>query len=194
MRMMSRQQSHPETLDSALLDERTFDARADFHDVFDLLMCARALADRENLSDSAILENRIANELQILIQSNAQRLYKLPRDKRYSRHIIGTQNDWIGYVCRWEKQVASEIHGHPNFVYYQVLEGEFAMDLYKLDDTQTVKYDQSLNMNRGDTIWQSGPAKTYDNLIHRVSTGDSPGFTLHLFSEDPCMGKHFALR
>ncbi len=179
----------PQKLNPSLLNKRTFDARNDFGSVFELLLGARALGEHSAGENSSILENRLSSELQVLIQSKSELLHGLPRDEKYSRHIIGTEGDWIGYICRWEKQTSSSIHGHPSFAYYQVIEGEFQMDLYDSTGDDTATRTQSLIMARGDIIWKQGQEGTYDNLIHKVGTLDSPGFTLHLFSEDPNQGQ-----
>lgn len=191
MRLNSARQSPPQKLDPGLLNQRTFDARNQFSELFELLLNVRSLGDQSNKQSTSILNNRISSELQVLVESRSELLYALPRAEQYSRHVIGIQDSWIGFICRWETQVESAIHGHPSFAYYQVLEGDFLMDLYKSVDVNSVKHERTLRMTRGENIWKQAPKLCYDNLIHKVSTQDSPGFTLHLFSENPCLGKHF---
>lgn len=183
--------SHPTPLNPELLNHKTFDARHQFADVFERLLCTRDLSEQSEDEAHSIHENRLASELQALVLSNIDRLHALSRHSEYSRHIIGTEGEWVGYICRWEKQTASAIHGHPSFAYYQVLEGDFQMDLYNRAEGEIVTHDHSFSMTPGHAIWQKGPRASYDNLIHKVSTLDTPGFTLHLFSENPSRGRHF---
>jgi len=185
--------SHLDKLDPALLNERTYDARNEFGNIFELLLKTRALSKKPAADKSCVLENRLSSELQVLAMANNDKLYSLKRDEKYSRHIIGTDGEWIGFICRWEKQIQSAIHGHPSFAYYQVLEGEFSMDLYRPTSSDTAAHEHSIRLKRGDTIWNRGPKARYDNMVHKVSTTDTPGFTLHLFSEDPNRGQHFSI-
>ena len=178
-------------LDPALLDERTYDARAEFADVFSLLLEARSLPLHADLHQTSLMDKRISSQVQTQLDALKPELERLARHTHYSRHVIGTDGDWVGYVCRWEPHVCSCIHGHPSFAYYQVYGGKFDMELYDMCGFNKIEHAQSLSMHEGDCIWRQGNKDCYDNMIHKVSAKDSGGFTVHLFSENPALGQHF---
>ncbi len=194
-----------------LFNNQTFDASPVFEDVFEVLLNARDLcAENENLEDC---ETSLSEQLQGVLAKDNQRLLDLPRHESYSRHVIGVRDEWVAYICRWEKDVTSCVHGHPWFAYYQVIDGTLDMDLYERCDGATannspnrelhesvekenpdlepVRHVSSQRMKPGDIVWSAGKRGQYDNLIHRVSSGAQPGFTLHLFSENPGLGEHY---
>jgi len=178
-------------LDPSLLDDRTYDARDQFGDVFDLLLETRALPLHKDLHQTSLMDKRIAAQLQSQLHTHQAQLQAFPRHAQYSRHIIGSEGDWVAYLCRWEPHVSSCIHGHPCFAYYQVYDGEFLMDLYEVRSSGVVEHSHCLSMKNGDSIWKQGKTNCYDNMVHSVSTKDKGGFTLHLFSENPALGLHF---
>ena len=173
------------------LDERTFDARQTFKDVFVLLLEARQVF--EGLAPSTIhtASSTVTSSLMESVHKYRKELYALPQNEQYSRHIIGKHGSWMGYICRWEAHVRSSIHSHPSFAYYQVLEGEFKMDLYDPVGNCQARHSRTLNMYAGDHACEHRSRGHYDNLIHKISTRDTPGFTLHLFSENPATGRHY---
>ncbi len=181
-------------LDCGILNNRTFDARGQFEDLFEALLTIRTLPRPAlpEVSASELINNGKADQLQTLALSHSQQLHKLPRHTKYSRHVIGTENTWMGFICRWEPGTCSPIHGHPSFAYYQVLQGEFSMDLYETSEQGLAKRTATTSLSDGHCIWQHGKPGCYDNFVHKVSTPDTGGFTLHLFSEDPSLGKHFS--
>ncbi len=176
-----------------LFNDRTFDARDRFADVFSLLMDSSALTADTRYPQARVHQTELSQKLQALIASHTDTLHALPRDNHYSRHIIGIEESWMGVICRWEANTTSAIHGHPWFAYYQVLEGTLSMDLYEAVDEQHAKTVDTLHMDSGDSIWSKGDMGQYDNMIHKVSTQATEGFTLHLFSENPCLGNHYQL-
>jgi len=119
----------------SMVDERTYDARERFAALFDVLV---TLKDQCQAGDRALhseSDTELASVIQASVGSYAGELSALPRHSHYSRHVIGIQGDWIGYICRWEPNSASCVHGHPSFAFYQVIQGAFAMDLYKATST-----------------------------------------------------------
>lgn len=181
-------------LDCGILNSRTFDARDQFKDLFDALLTTRKLprAALPKVTASELIVAGQTSQLQTLALSYSQQLNELPRDTQYSRHVIGTEDSWMGFICRWEPGTCSPVHGHPSFAYYQVLQGEFSMDLYKTSREGLVERTGTSSLSDGNCIWQHGKPGCYDNFVHKVSTHDTGGFTLHLFSEDPSLGKHFS--
>lgn len=180
-----------EPLSPDILDERTFDARTQFADVFDVLLQTRSLPNATGVACYAEQELRVTQELQSLLNADQSRLQTLPRHAEYSRHVIGTRGNWMGFICRWEANACSSIHGHPSFAYYQVIRGEFKMDFYDITDNDHAQLANSTIMNASECVWQTGEAGRYDNLVHRVSCEKSGGLTLHLFSENPALGWHY---
>ncbi len=179
------------SLDDKVLDERTFDARDRFADVFDLLLAVRG----ESVSGDACVHSErdtgLAAAIQFQMRDHDAVLSALPRHSQYSRHVIGTDENWIGFICRWEADAVSRVHGHPSFAFYQVIRGDFSMDLYKATSGSQAEWTSSRKMTAGDCIWRQGETGRYDNLIHRVSNGGQDGYTLHLFSENPSLGLGF---
>lgn len=193
----------------SMLNERTFDARELFPNVFESLLRIRHLAETGEPDTHEI--EAVAHEIDKLTAGMRGTLYSLSRHEQYSRHLIGIDDKWMAFICRWEKGVSSCIHGHPSFAYYHVLDGIFQMDLYQSTqaqssqaqssqaqlsqaqsaESQTLVHDNRLTLKKGDTIWGMGEHDRFDNLIHKVSTREQPGFTLHLFSDDPSKGVHF---
>jgi len=182
-------------LSSDILNDRTFDARDQFEGLFATLLSTRTLPDSDspNIIASELLVDSKACQLQALAQSQSEKLSALARHSNYSRHVIGTDGTWMGFICRWEPNTCSAIHGHPCFAYYQVLSGNFAMDLYTTTDDGKVMHSHTEQMQKGDCIWKRGKSGCYDNLVHKVSASTTGGFTLHLFSENPSLGEHFSV-
>jgi len=174
-----------------ILNENTFDARDEFSDVFDLLLEARKLPTIGDDQQRNTKEQKLAASLQSMITEDEDKLMSLTRHKRYSRHVIGTDGDWMGFVCRWENQINSAVHGHPSFAYYQVVKGKFQMDLYDALGDQQAQQTLTENMKGGDRIWRQGEKGCYDNMIHRVCSQEAHSFTIHLFSDDPAKGLHY---
>jgi len=65
------------------------------------------------------------------------------------------------------------------------------MDLYDVSSDQHPRHSASKRLGEGDCVWQQGKPGCYDNLVHKVSSADTEGFTLHLFSENPALGQLF---
>jgi len=182
-------------LDVGILDDRTFDARDRFSDLFATLLSTRTLPNLPTLDTVASeqLVDSNVSRLQVLAQTQYQQMLDLPRHEKYSRHVIGTDGTWIGFICRWEPHVCSSVHGHPSFAYYHVLKGDFSMDLFSTTYDEHAVHTKTTQMSEGDCIWQHGKPGCYDNFVHRVSTSNTGGLTLHLFSENPTIGKHLSL-
>ena len=177
-------------LDTILSDQQTHDARDKFANIFQQLMEAKVLT--ANVADSPCEQRKaIAAQLTELASSHEECLQTLPRHDTYSRHIIGTQDNWVGLICRWEQNITSTIHGHPAFAYYQVLGGRIAMELFKPVSASEATMVSTTEMCAGDNILSTQQEGQYDNLIHRIRT-ESPGvFTLHLYSDNPAKGQVF---
>lgn len=178
-------------LPAGLLNERTFDARGQFDDLFEALLSVRSLNEVQDNKHISIEENRISSQLLVIAQQKIAELSSLPRCAQCSRHIIGTDGEWVGYVLRWERDANSSIHGHPDFAYYQVIDGEFEMDFYKPVSRRAAAYTGTRTLLRGGVVWQQSERGRYDNLVHQVKSSSNAGLTLHLFSEDPGRGTYY---
>jgi len=181
-------------LGSGILNKRTFDARGQFDELFAALLSTRTLPDSDTpkVSTSELIDDSQIGQLQAMALSQSQQLIGLSRHKKYSRHVIGTDGTWMGFICRWEPRACSSIHGHPSFAYYQVLQGEFSMDLYTTSADGLARHTDTKQLSDGKCIWKHGKSGCYDNFVHKISTHDTGGFTLHLFSENPSLGQHYA--
>lgn len=174
-------------LDTILADRQTHDARHKFTDVFHCLLDARSLATKEE-KRSTKLSRLIAGHLTEIADSHKDCLETLPRHDSYSRHIIGMEDSWIGFICRWEQNITSTIHGHPSFAYYQVLAGHIKMEMFEPVNSTEARLVSTNNMSRGDSIFRKSREGQFDNLVHRVRTNNSSVFTLHLYSDNPAKG------
>lgn len=177
-------------LDVILADQQTHDARETFAVVFQQLLDAKALTSNQT-GTPCQASQQLATELAQLTQSYQERLHALPKHETYSRHIIGTDDNWIGLICRWEPNVTSSIHGHPPFAYYHVIDGEVAMDLYEPINEVEARQVSTSEMCSGDSIFSTREDGQFDNLIHRVRTASTTVFTLHLYSDNPAKGRVF---
>lgn len=177
-------------LKSILADQQTYDARDAFADVFQQLLGAKALASNDTDAPCQ-LSQKLADDFSQLAQSYREPLHALPEHDTYSRNIIGTDDKWIGFICRWGANVTSTIHGHPPFAYYHVIDGEVAMDFYRpINDCEALKT-STTEMRAGDSIFSNNKSNQFDNLVHRVRTTSTTAFTLHLYSDNPAKGQLF---
>ncbi len=177
-------------LDTMLADKQTHDAREAFAGVFSQLLMARALRTNPTNTPCQVSQN-LTEQLHQLSQSYREQLNTLPKHKSYSRNIIGTHDNWIGLICRWEPNVTSSIHGHPPFAYYHVMDGEVAMDMYEAVNDSEARQVSTSELCTGDSIFSIQKKAQFDNLIHRVRTANSTVFTLHLYSDNPAKGRVF---
>ena len=65
------------------------------------------------------------------------------------------------------------------------------MDLFEPINENEARQTSTTIMHSGDSIFSITPEGQFDNLIHRVRTGNSLVFTLHLYSDDPAKGRVF---
>ncbi len=177
-------------LDSILADKQTHDARDAFSPVFEQLLTTKTLRSN-GIEPHCPHSKQLASRLSQVTLSYAEHLSTLPKHDTYSRHIIGAQDNWIGFICRWEKNVTSTIHGHPSFAYYQVLDGRIVMDMFEPVNETEAQHVSTCEMLPGDCIFSITREGQFDNLIHRVRTENSTVFTLHLYSDNPAKGRIF---
>ena len=104
-----------EQLASDILNERTFDARHNFEDIFSELLKIRKLCCNSSVGAGYQWDSPIASDMQTLLQSKTQALQELPRHQQYSRHVIGTDSNWIGLFADGNRRLC------PAFMATQVL-------------------------------------------------------------------------
>ncbi|MCI5051485.1 MAG: hypothetical protein MRY57_04195 [Candidatus Pacebacteria bacterium] len=124
-----------------------------------------------------------------------------PKDCHYKRQVLGKEfNDNETYdenfeviMGHWKPTKTScRIHGHPQYMYYQILSGKYLMHLYKIIDTQQkiVEPVQSMIMLPGDTFGICAQSRTMCNGIHSMQCLEA-GQTLHIYSDDALKGEIF---
>lgn len=117
------------------------------------------------------------------------------RSDTYTRNRIAKEDSshnqgFEALIMRWDGQVQTSIHGHPEFPFYYVISGCFDMDLFAHSPTGGLHLTESRRFGPGESVWFLGQAGQYDNFIHRV-TCLKPGHTFHVYSEDAQKGLAF---
>lgn len=109
----------------------------------------------------------------------------------YSRSILLRDDSGAEImVARWDQGATTPIHGHPQFAFVYVLNGQLQMEQYQETDQGLVLTD-TLVKSKGQHVYAAGIAGHYDNAIHRV-TALSPSLSLHVYSDDALKGKAFS--
>ena len=108
----------------------------------------------------------------------------------YSRNILLREDNGAEVmVARWDQGAVTPVHGHPQFAFVYVLEGQLQMEHYRETD-QGLLLTETVIRNKGQHIYAAGDANRYNNAIHRV-TALSPSLSLHVYSDDALKGKAF---
>ncbi len=117
------------------------------------------------------------------------------RSAAYTRNRVAQENSghdqgFEALIMRWDEQVQTSIHGHPEFSFYYVISGCFNMDLFAHASTGRLRLTESKRFVPGEAMWFLGQAGQYDNFIHRVTCLET-GHTFHIYSEDARKGLAF---
>ncbi|WP_456380003.1 cysteine dioxygenase [Thiolapillus sp.] len=108
----------------------------------------------------------------------------------YSRNILlRTDSGAEVMIARWDRGAVTPIHGHPQFAFVYVLQGQLQMEHYR-DTDQGLILTDTLVKHKGQHIYAAGIADRYDNAIHRI-TALTPSLSLHVYSDDALKGKFF---
>ncbi|WP_456416629.1 cysteine dioxygenase [Thiolapillus sp.] len=108
----------------------------------------------------------------------------------YSRNILlHADNGAEVMIARWDQGAITPIHGHPQFAFVYVLQGQLQMEHYR-NTEQGLVLAETIIKHEGQHIYAAGIAGRYDNAIHRV-TALTPSLSLHVYSEDALKGKFF---
>jgi len=108
----------------------------------------------------------------------------------YSRSILLRESDGAEVmIARWDRGAVTPIHGHPQFAFVYVLEGQLQMEHYRETDSGLL-LTETIIKRKGQHIYAAGEARRYNNAIHRV-TALAPSLSLHVYSDDALKGKAF---
>lgn len=90
-------------------------------------------------------------------------------------------------AMRWDQQVKTSIHGHPQFSFYYVISGVFEIELFDRTTAGDLYTRELQQLLPTESTWFQGEAHRYDNCIHRVTCLEA-GETLHVYSDDALKG------
>ena len=108
----------------------------------------------------------------------------------YSRNILLRNDEHAEVmVARWDQGAYTPIHGHPQYAFVYVLQGQLQLEHYRETDQGLVLTDTIIK-RKGQHIYAAGDANRFDNAIHRV-TALAPSLSLHVYSDDASKGKSF---
>lgn len=126
--------------------------------------------------------------------------YVKPQGAAYTRTVVAKDKDNTDRSCSFEVIVANwspkenhcPIHGHPQFMYYQIISGAYCMSLYQIVDEQQriVEKYSTLILLPGDVYAVCAKKSGYCNAIHSVQCLEK-GQTLHIYSNDGTKGELF---
>lgn len=120
--------------------------------------------------------------------------YRQVLAREYYQDILLDQNFEI-IIGHWEKtDTPCHIHGHPQFLYYQVLSGLYLMHFYKIRDAKTKKVElvSSLFLKPSDVFSVCADHSCMSNCIHSIQCYE-PGQTLHIYSNDATKGIRYKI-
>lgn len=108
----------------------------------------------------------------------------------YSRSIIArTEQGFEVMIARWSRGMATIVHGHPDYAFYLLLEGQLGVENFVMG-RDGLQFTGKHQMEPGDYFSMQGVAGTYDNAIHRISSmADS--LSVHIYSDDALKGTCF---
>ena len=126
--------------------------------------------------------------------------YMKPQGAAYTRTVVVKDKNNTDRPCHFEAIVANwiptknhcPVHGHPQFMYYQIISGVYCMNLYRIVDKQqrTVEKYSTLVLLPGDVYAVCAKEPGYCNAIHSVQCLEK-GQTLHIYSNDGTKGELF---
>jgi predicted metal-dependent enzyme (double-stranded beta helix superfamily) len=108
----------------------------------------------------------------------------------YSRNILLRQDNGSEVmVARWDQGASTPIHGHPQYAFVYILQGQLQLEHYRETD-QGLLLTDTIIKRKGQHIYAAGTPNRFDNAIHRV-TALTPSLSLHVYSDDASKGKAF---
>ena len=167
-----------------LFPAQEFSIHSGYENLFELLMLDR---QSHRASD---LEAAFSRTIEAYFQAHPLQKNDFEISKTYTRQPIGRDaSGWESMISRWEKGAVSSIHGHPDFIFYYVLDGAFEMPLYERSGSGA-KQVETVTLKAGESIASVGAPGDFDNMIHQVKALET-SFVLHIFSDDPLKGLIF---
>ena len=101
-----------------------------------------------------------------------------------------TESTFEALIMRWDGQVKTSVHGHPQFSFYYVISGLYEIDRFVLSHNK-LRIAETQRFRASDATWFLGKSQRYDNWIHRVRCLE-PGLTFHVYSDNAQKGTVFA--
>jgi len=163
---------------------KKFPYRKEYRDLFALILDAKEQYQGEVLAEhfSSIIEAYKTQQLDI---GN----FPAAENHQYTRSYIGQDiSGWESIICRWDEGAISSIHGHPDVVFYYVLEGAIEMPFYEKNEDGDMILTRTQILEKGDYAFSSIPGSNFENMIHQVKAL-KPSLSLHIFSDDALKGK-----
>jgi predicted metal-dependent enzyme (double-stranded beta helix superfamily) len=122
-------------------------------------------------------ENAITQFEKIKQQLHLQDLPVL--DNGYTRNILESNNGWLA-ILKWDKNSKTPIHGHPDFAFVYVVQGEIINASYNLQEGSLAS---PKRIGKGEYFYSTGDKNKFNNAPHRIAT-QQPAITLHFYSDD----------
>ncbi len=173
---------------SQVFTEQNHDIQSEYQGLFNELM------DYKNTQEKSNWARGFTEIINDYLNKNSIDISQFPTHTQYSRNYIGKEKSsgWQAMISRWEPGAISTIHGHPDFIFYYVIEGEFKMPFFEKTQTSadTVKHTETKVITPSDTVWSIGSPGCFDNMIHQVKA-TKPSLALHIFSDDGLKGEIF---
>jgi hypothetical protein len=108
----------------------------------------------------------------------------------YSRTIITrTDHGFEAMAARWSRGIETAVHGHPDYAFYQLVEGKVGVENFVRTKTGLECTGKQL-LSPGDYLCMTGVQKTFDNAIHRISALQE-SLSVHVYSDDALKGACF---
>ncbi|SFV54234.1 Cysteine dioxygenase type I [hydrothermal vent metagenome] len=106
----------------------------------------------------------------------------------YSRTIISIKDNYWMSLLRWDSNITTAIHGHPDLAFVCVLAGSIKNIAYQNNPLKEV---DSKDYQVGEFFYAKGPKGKFDNAIHQLVI-KKPSLTLHFYSDDARKGILFS--
>lgn len=136
--------------------------------------------------------NELVDVITHFLISHPLSIADFPRlEGTYSRTILHRHgNGYEAMAARWSKGAVSSIHGHPQFVFYYVIEGKLKVDNY-IQASARLERAESQILTNGQWFHAMGEPDRFDNSIHQVFAYEET-LSLHISSDNAAYGRVFS--
>lgn len=139
------------------------------------------------------------NEYEEYINKNIDKIIKLidfsslPQVKNnYSRTILAKlDNGFEIMVARWDKNIQSSIHGHPQLAFYKIIKGSLEIDYFKKQPQQDLELLKKEILISSDYCYYYGESNIMNNHIHQVRSLEE-SISIHIYSGNALEGICFS--